>query len=221
MEKKRPSVTVKMAQSLDGKIATKEGDSKWISSTASRKIVQGLRAKHDGIMVGVNTIIRDNPRLTVRGSRQGPVKIVIDSRLRTPVGARIFAKASSGRVIIAATKKASKTKEALLKERGAEIIRTQPKTGRVDLPMLMKQLARMGITSVLAEGGGELTASLLANKLADRIFLFLAPIFIGGRDSLTSVEGEGIRSIRDSLKLNNIKFERVERDMLVTGDISS
>jgi len=221
MKKKRPSVTVKMAQSLDGKIATKEGDSKWISSTASRRIVQGLRAKHDGVMVGINTIIRDNPRLTVRGSRRGPIKIVVDSRLRTPLNARIFAKASSGRVIIAATEKASKAKAALLKERGAEIVRTQPKAGRVGLPMLMKQLARMGITSILAEGGGELTASLLDNRLADKIFLFLAPIFIGGRDSLTSVEGEGISSIRDGLKLDDIKFERVERDMLITGDISS
>lgn len=221
MKRGRPFVTVKMAQSLDGKIATKEGDSKWISSAASRRIVQQLRSKHDAIMVGVNTIARDNPRLRVRRLKRQPIKIVVDSRLRTPAYARIFSKNSSGKVIIATTKTASRAKEALLRSKGAVIIRLGSRSGRVGLNSLMKSLSRIGVASILAEGGGELTASLFNNKLVDKIFLFVAPMLIGGRDSLTSFEGEGIRKIRDALRLDKIKVERIGKDLLITGDTSS
>lgn len=226
MKKKRPYISVKLAQSLDGKIATRTGKSKWISSKASRSMVHRLRKRHDAVMVGVNTVIRDDPLLNVRTSyfvhrtwcRQ-PVKIVIDSSLRTPVNARIFSKNSAARVIIATTKKAPVEKEKVLISKGAEILHIKSDSGRVDLNVLLKRLSRMGIASILVEGGGEITASLFENKLVDKLILFIAPILIGGRDAVTSLEGKGVKSIKDAFRLDEIKLRRIGRDFLMESDV--
>lgn len=219
MKKKRPYISLKLAQSIDGKIATRTGESKWISSEGSRAIVQRLRSRHDAIMVGANTIVRDDPLLNIRSAQRQPARIVVDSRLRIPVNARIFSKDSPAEVIIATTKRAPIKKEKALVRKGAKILSIKNNSSRVDLKALMKRLSRMGITSILAEGGGELSASLFSNNLVDKIYLFIAPILIGGRDAVTSLEGEGISRIKDAFKLDNIKLRRIGKDFLVEANV--
>lgn len=247
MRKGRPYITVKMAQSLDGKIATRTGESKWISSEASRAMVQRLRSRHDAVMVGVNTIIKDDPLLNIRRSSlaaspsrrrsqawshlsvrplavarrsyKNPVKIIVDSKLRTPTDARIFSKDSPARVIIATTTITPLKKEELLARKGAEVLRIKDNSGRVDLKSLLRRLSRMGIGSILVEGGGEITASLFDNKLVDKLILFIAPILIGGRDAVTSLEGEGIKRLKDAFRLDGMRTKRIAGDLMVECDV--
>jgi len=220
MKRRRPFVTLKLAQSIDGKIATRTGDSKWISSDASRAMVQKIRSRNDAIMVGINTVIKDDPLLSIRASRRQPVKIVVDSMLKTSANARILnRKISPGRVIIAATGRASKAKEKLLSARGAEILRLGARGGRVDLRSLMKTLACMGMANVLVEGGGELAGSLFKDRLVDKALFFVGPILVGGRDAPTSVGGSGIERIKDAVRLKDIKLKRIKEDLLVEADV--
>jgi diaminohydroxyphosphoribosylaminopyrimidine deaminase/5-amino-6-(5-phosphoribosylamino)uracil reductase len=221
---KRPFVSLKMAQSLDGKIATKSGHSRWISSGLSRTMAHNIRAKHDAVMIGINTLLADDPLLNIRRADKSmkagykyPVKIVIDSRLRTPLDSRIFNKLSKGRTIIAATKGASLIKEKRLKKLGAEVIRSG--SGKVDLSQLLTELSKRGINNILVEGGGELAASLFASKLVDKLFLFIAPILIGGRDAITSIEGIGPDSVKKAVKLNKINLKKIGKDFLLTTDV--
>jgi len=224
VKRQRPLVSVKVAQSLDGKIATKKRDSKWISSPKSRELVQDLRLRHDAIMVGVKTLLKDNPRLTVRNRnpqigaqrlKRQPLKIIVDTGLKTPPNARIFSKASAGRVIIATSMDSSRSKEKVLREKGADVLRLSSDADGVDLKKLMKQLTLKGINSILVEGGGELIASLVAKGLADNFYFFIAPILIGGRDAITSVEGCGIKMVKDAIRLKEFKLKRVGRDLLI------
>ncbi len=193
-----PFVTVKVAQSIDGKIATRTGESKWITSGDARKFVHDLRAKVDAVMVGSNTVIRDDP-LLLTGSPKGrqPVRVIIDSRGRVPKEARVFSRTDESPVIIATAGK-----------RGA----------RVDLKKLLKKLGEMGIIHVLVEGGGELVASLVEKRLADQFLFFVAPKIIGGKDAKTSVEGDGIRYLSESLMLKNLKVRKFKKDILIEAE---
>jgi len=222
MKRKRPFITVKIAQSLDGKIATKTGDSKWISSSSSRRLANKLRSKNDAIMVGINTILKDDPRLTIRNSngkariaQKQPTKIVVDSLLKTPPDARIFTNSSIGKVIIATTKIAPKANERLLKEKGAEILCISKDQNSINLKDLMRELAKRGIANILVEGGGELIASLFEERLVDKLNLFIAPIIIGGRDAITSVEGSGSEMVKEALRLNKVEVKKIGRDLLL------
>lgn len=190
-----PFVTVKVAQSIDGKIATKTGESKWITSDDAREFVHDLRAKVDAVMVGSNTAIRDDPLLLTRSPKgRQPVRVVVDSRGRVSGDARVFSRTDESPVIIATARK-----------RGA----------RVDLKGLLKKLGEMGIIHVLVEGGGELIASLVEKRLADQFLFFVAPKIIGGRDALTSVEGVGIKHLSESLALKDLKIRKFKRDILI------
>lgn len=223
-----PFVIVKVAQSLDGKIATRAGDSKWISSEDSRILVHRLRKQVDAIMVGANTIIKDNPLLTSRGldcrpktkdqrpkDRQ-PLKVVVDHKLRIPYYSRIFSKDSPGKVIIATTKKAPKNKIKNFAELNCEILILKEKNKRMDLRHLMKELGKRKITSIMAEGGGELIGSLVEARLVDRFLFFIAPKIIGGRDAITSVEGRGVDRVSKALSLKNTQYKTIGRDLLIT-----
>jgi len=223
MKQRQPLITLKLAQSLDGKIATHTGDSKWISDKPSRKIVQKLRSQHDAIMIGVQTLLNDNPRLSLRNSnglaKRQPVRVIIDSMLKTPLTAKIFKSRPMARIIIAASDKASRHKEERLKKAGAQVLRVGSDSKGLNLHSLTRKLASIGITSILVEGGGELSASLLADKLVNKLYLFIAPILIGGKDAITSYEGQGVKRIRDAISLNGYKIERSGRDILIESHV--
>jgi len=215
MKKRQPLVTLKLAQSLDGKIATCKGDSKWISSLESRKVVQELRKKHDAVLVGINTLLQDDPLLTIRGSRSQPVKIIIDTELKTPLSAKILTDLSPGKTIIACAESSSRKREAALRSKGADIIRVKGSLKMVVLPELMKQLIFKGIGSVLAEGGSQIAASLLENHLVDKLYLFIAPIIIGGKSSINTIGGIGADRIDKAIRLKDIKIKKIKQDILV------
>lgn len=210
-----PYVTVKIAESLDGKIATRTGDSKWISCESSRRYVHKLRRSADAVMVGVNTLIRDDPMLlsNAAGKRQ-PIRIIVDSRFRTPLSARIFSNRES-RVIIATTRNVSRKISERYESRGASILIVKRKGRRVDLKDLMKVLGRMNIMNVLVEGGGELIAGLMEGCLVDKFLFFIAPKIIGGRNAPTSVEGIGAGRMKDAFMFGNIRLKRFGQDILV------
>ncbi len=193
--KKIPFVTVKVAQSLDGKIATKTGDSKWISSGDSRRYVHELRRIADAVMVGANTVRRDDPLLLSRSRGKQPVRVIVSGRSSLPSGAKVYSDSYKSPVIIA---------------RPCERC-----GGKVDLNKLLKALAKKDITNILVEGGGELIADLVKNNLVDRFLVFIAPKIIGGRDAKTAVEGNGIEEIKDALRLKNISVKKFKEDILI------
>ncbi len=218
METKRPFVTVKVAQSLDGKIATRAGGSRWISGPAARRWVHRLRGQVDAILVGVGTVLKDDPRLTVRGGgRKSPLKVVLDSRLRTPVRARIFS--SRTPVLIVTGKTAPRKREEELRQAGAETLRLPQRNGRVDLKALLKELGRREISHLLIEGGGEVIAAALEARAVDRAHFVIAPKVIGGRQAPTAVEGKGADSLDRAIPLQGVGFRKLGSDLLVSGDV--
>jgi len=195
-----PFVTVKVAQSLDGKIATRSGDSRWISSDDSRRYVHELRRRADAVMVGANTVRIDDPLLLSRLSRgKQPVRVIVSGRSGIPSTAKVFSGQDRAPVMV---------------------VRPEGRYGKkVNLKKLLSTLARKGITNILVEGGGELIASLLKEKLVDRFLVFIAPTIIGGRDAKTAVGGRGIEKIKDALKLKNISVKRFKEDILIEARV--
>jgi len=219
MKTKLPYVTLKIAESLDGKIATKTGDSRWITHDDSRAYVHRLRRRAGAVMVGVNTVIKDDPLLLARtpGRRQ-PARVIVDSALRTPLAAKIFSSVKVSPVIIATTKNAPDRKAAAYEAKGATILRAASKKGRVNLKDVLRQLGRSGIIDVLVEGGGELAASLIEEKLADNFIFFLAPKIIGGRDAVPSIGGSGVSMMKDAFALGELKVKRFSRDIMIEAE---
>jgi diaminohydroxyphosphoribosylaminopyrimidine deaminase/5-amino-6-(5-phosphoribosylamino)uracil reductase len=217
---KRPFVYAKFAMSLDGKIATRTGDSKWITSEAARAKAHELRSIVDAIMVGATTVHRDDPRLTARlgeeqPARRQPVRVIVDSRGRTPVAAKLLKE--PGKTIIAVTANAPTSSWSNLISAGAEVIVAPDAQGRVDLNHVLELLGKRSITSILVEGGGTLLASLFEQKLVDKVYAFIAPIIVGGREATTPVEGQGIAKVAEALRLKEMKVERIGEDLLIEG----
>lgn len=210
-----PFITMKTAMSLDGKIATSTGDSKWITSRKAREKVHEIRSRTDAILVGVETLITDNPQLTsrIKGGRD-PLRIIVDSRLRIPLNAKVF---KDEKVVIATTLKHNKNKKKQLDAKCVDVWIVQERDGHVDLADLMRVLGEVGVTSVLIEGGGEVNAGALESGIVNKIHFFIAPKIIGGRNAKTPVEGNGIKKIKDALKLENTVIEKIGNDFLVTG----
>ena len=214
---KMPYVTVKAASSLDGKIATRTGESKWITGEDSRRYVRRLRGKVDAVMIGLNTIMKDDPLLMAdRSSKKNPIRIIVDSHLTTPLNARIFSTIKSSPIIIATIKRYPKIKR--YEEKGARVIVTRQKAGRIDLKDLFKKLAEREITHILVEGGGELIGNLVDERLVDRYLFFFAPKIMGGRDAITSVEGKGISKLRNALSLKIVKIRKFRDDILIEAE---
>lgn len=218
--RKMPFITVKIAQSLDGKIATTCGDSRWISSPASRKLVHKLRSDVDAVLIGIDTLLKDNPLLTSRLNgklaKNQPKKIIVDSRLRLRLNLNIFSHLSPAQTIIATTKFAPEKKLLKFKNK-AQIIVARERNGRVDLVDLFKKLAKEGISHVLIEGGGEVIASCLKAGLVDRMIVFVAAKIIGGRLSPTAVAGDGIKRIDQAITLEDMKVRRIDSDLMIEG----
>jgi diaminohydroxyphosphoribosylaminopyrimidine deaminase/5-amino-6-(5-phosphoribosylamino)uracil reductase len=213
-----PYVTVKWAQTLDGKIATSQGRSRWISSPASLKLAHKLRATHDAILVGVNTVIKDNPELTTRLVKgRSPVRVILDSKLRIPLDSKVLTNQSAARTLIASSPAAPPEKLAALKNMGIEVL-TVPldSTSRVDLKALLKTLARRQISSVLVEGGAGVITSFLRLALADKIICIIAPKLLGaGTAALADLN---ITDVSQSLKLSFTKVYRSGEDIVVEGE---
>lgn len=216
-----PLVIAKVGQSLDGKVATARGESRWITSPAARRLAHQWRSHVDAILVGVNTVIEDDPLLTVRGvpSRPGrPIKVIVDSRLRMPPRARCLSSASPAPTLIATTARQS-TRRTALERRGAEILIFRPQRGRVPLRELCRVLARRGIQSVLIEGGAEVLASAFAERLVDRVVWFIAPLLIGGRGAPSALGGQGIERLRNAVRLTDVEMLRVGPDFCVEARV--
>lgn len=220
-----PFVTIKVAQSLDGKIATSDGDSRWISSPSSRKFVHRLRRQVDAVMVGVNTVLRDDPLLSCRLQghlyKKQPKKVIVDSRLRLHPDLKIFSPRSPAQVIIATTRFAPKHKLLSFKDTGAQVIVVRDKEERVNPRDLLRKLAKQGLAHILIEGGGELVASFLKMRLADRMIIFVSSKIIGGRDAPTAVEGEGVKRIKQAIRLRDMRLKRIGTDLVIEGRLET
>ena len=215
MTRFKPFVTVKIAESIDGKIATKTGESKWITGSASRDYAHRLRRFFDGIMVGINTVIKDDPGLECVGLNRSHylTKIIVDSGLKISPDARLFVTRQP--IIIAAVKK-NRAKEAKLIKKGARVVYTRSDRGKVDLNELLKKLNGLEIRNILVEGGSGLIGSMLDKKLADKALVFIAPKIIG-KGGLSSVGLEGVTKLKDAIELKGISVERLGPDILVEG----
>lgn len=211
-----PYVLMKTAMSLDGKIATQIGDSKWISGEISRAKVHRLRHQFMGIMVGINTVLVDNPRLDCRLEQevQQPIKIIVDSLLRVPTNALLW---ENGNIIIATTEQSSPELREKYEEVGVKVLVVGKK--QVSLKMLMKELGQLGIDSVLLEGGATLNASALREGIVDEVWTFVAPKIVGGLLSPTSVGGEGIEKMKDAYQLYDVKSMISGEDILIKGKV--
>lgn len=219
---KEPYVILKVASTLDGKIASNSGDSKWISGDDSRRYVHFIRERVAAIMVGINTVLKDNPLLTARdGSREckDPIRIIVDSNGKILEDSRVINAGPGPGVILATTSKIAATKERMLRDKGVSIIKADGADGRVDLVKLMAELYKLEIDSVLLEGGGTLNASALEVGIVDKVMFFIAPKIIGGLTASTSVEGAGRELIKDSILLKDIRVEKIAEDILIEGYI--
>ena len=214
-ERSRPFVQLKLAVSLDGRIATKSGDSQWISSEASRTEVHRLRRRFMSVLVGVQTVLSDDPLLTVRHViGPNPVPVTLDRRGRFPPSARLL-KAHASPIVVTASMPTDVELE--LCSRGARVWRVPDSAGGIDLPRLLADLADSGIDSVLIEGGGETAAAFLSAGLVDKVSLFIAPILIGGRGAIPAIGGAGTERIADALRLERVTTEWLGADLLYTG----
>ncbi len=225
--KRLPFITVKVAQSLDGKIATKTGDSKWISSEDSRRYVHWLRSRADAVMVGANTVIRDDPLLLSKLSKdRQPARIIINGNSRIPAKSKIFFTSAKSPVMLASSILGSNEARGFhSSERNPAPRIPRLKAGgvgrrdkRVDLIKLLEILAKNGIMHILVEGGGELISSLIGRDLVDRMIIFIAPKVIGGRRAITSVEGSGVARVKDAFNFKIKNIRRFKKDIMIEAE---
>jgi diaminohydroxyphosphoribosylaminopyrimidine deaminase/5-amino-6-(5-phosphoribosylamino)uracil reductase len=216
-----PFVTVKFAVSLDGKIATKDGDTKWITGVEARKYVHCLRYTADAIMAGANTILTDDPFLTSRYGETGgtvrkrPLRVIVDGKWRVPATAHVFVE--PGKAILAVSRMEDAEKKKAFIQLGVDVLELPSEGDTVDLKRLLKILAERQITSVLVEGGGILLGSFFDQKLVDKVIAFIAPIIIGGQGAKIPVAGEGVGKLAEALRLERISVGRFDDDLMVTG----
>ena len=216
----RPFVIAKCAATLDGRLATRTGDSKWVTGDAARQFVHQLRHKADAIMVGINTIRMDDPSLTTRlpglpGS--DPVRVILDSHLSISPEARVLHQASAAPTILVAGPEADGTKRKVLEKANARVIEVPLKNGLIDLNPLMKQLGVMEITSLLIEGGGRVLASAFNFAIVDKVFFFYGPKILGGDDGVPICSGTGAELMSESIRIGDITVQQFGQDVLIEG----
>lgn len=219
IQTKEPFVILKVASTLDGKIATRYGHSKWISGEISRRWVHRLRNQVDGVVVGIGTILKDDPLLTcrIRGGRD-PYRIILDSRLRIPEEAKVIIENPS-KTILAITELASSERLANLEEKGVRILKFDSEDGRVPLRLLLKKLGEMGMISILVEGGSEVNGSFLNRGLIDKILIFFSPKLMGDREAYGIFTGREIKNLDEVTLLYEIRLRRTGGDLLLEGYI--
>ncbi|WP_123054961.1 bifunctional diaminohydroxyphosphoribosylaminopyrimidine deaminase/5-amino-6-(5-phosphoribosylamino)uracil reductase RibD [Clostridium sp. JN-1] len=217
---KLPFVILKWAMTLDGKIAASTGESKWITSEESRYYVHKIRNRVMGIMTGINTIIMDNPLMTTRLKDGGksPKAIILDSKLRIPLDAKILDTVSDREVIIACTKNIDNDKKVKLEQRGIKFIITpEDENGRVDLKYLIRELGNRGIDSILLECGSNLNFSAIYSGVVDEVICFIAPKIFGGDKAKTPVGGIGFENISEAQLLKNMEIQKIGEDFMIRG----
>lgn len=235
---KKPYVIMKTAMTLDGKIAAHTGDSKWVTNEESRKMVHELRSELAGVIVGIGTVLADDPMLTCRleGNHHQPVRIVVDSNLRIPVDSQLVKTAREYRTIVATTVISTEAERngeisfnfrrfldslRSLEMTGVEVLECQSINNHVDINDLMVKLGAMGIDSLLLEGGGTLNAAFLEAGCVDEVWAFIAPKLIGGEVAKTPVSGKGIEKMSEAINLQNIDIQNINGDILIKGKICS
>lgn len=225
-----PFVTVKAAMTLDGKIASASGESKWITGEKARAYGMRLRQGADAILVGINTILTDDPRLTARSSkleirnsklemRHELRRIILDSKARTPLKAKVVSDDYAGLTTIVVTQAAPAKRMSALSKKANVIVAPSNSRLGMDLPWLLRRLGSENVTGLLVEGGGEVNASFLLQGLAHRLTFFYAPKILGGRDSVRAVAGQGIMRLTEAVRLSRPKFRRLGSDLLLTAAI--
>ncbi|MBI4493918.1 MAG: bifunctional diaminohydroxyphosphoribosylaminopyrimidine deaminase/5-amino-6-(5-phosphoribosylamino)uracil reductase RibD, partial [Chloroflexi bacterium] len=217
-----PFVTAKYAMTLDGKTATHTGSSRWISGELARERVGRMRSQADAVVVGVGTVLADDPQLTARDAAgallpRQPARVVLDSQARTPPSARLLAPGSGRRTLVVTTAEAEPARVRALEAAGAEVVAVAPAGEHVDPRAAFAELARRQITSVLVESGGRLLAALVEARLVDRVAAFIAPKLVGGAHAPGPVQGEGVAEMSQALVLSEASYERVGDDLLVMG----
>lgn len=220
IEHKKPFIVLKAAMTLDGKIATATGQSKWITNETSRAYGYKLRDIYDGIMVGINTVIEDNPMLTARvDGGKNPIRIVVDSSLKIDINANVV-QDKSAKTIVATTDKADKDKILKLQAQDVDVIVVdKDENDKVDIEKLLDILGQQNICSILVEGGATLSGSFVAKKLVDKVYFFIAPRIVGGKEAKTPVAGTGILNLQEALALKDIQIEKLEEDILIIGRV--
>ncbi len=226
MKSGRPYVTLKAGMTLDGKVATAAGESQWITGESSRKEVHQLRGHVDAVLVGVGTVLADDPALTARTgprldqlvSRQ-PLRIVVDSSLRTPLKSRALAHQHKAKTIMATTVIASAGRRSVFQKQGIELLTLPVIQGRVSLPALLKELGRRGVMSLLVEGGSEMNAAMLKAKLVDRIRLYVAPLLLGGQNAKGLIGGDSPARLASAIPLNHMVLRFLGDDVVVEGEL--
>ena len=219
---KGPFVTVKCAATLDGRIATRTGDSKWVTGEKARRYVHRMRHAVDAIMVGIGTIHADNPKLTTRlDSRKGvdPVRIVLDTHLSISPDARILKLDSNSDTILITGNTVSKAKKNTVAKKGVRIIAQPVKGGQIDMKSLMAQLGSMGITSLLVEGGSRVIASAFSSGIVDKALFFYAPKILGGDDGIPICRGPGPQLMKDCIQAKDIRVRRFDDDVMIEAYI--
>jgi len=217
-----PFVIAKFAMSIDGKIATRTGDSKWITGEEARNYAHGQRHSVDAIMVGAETIIADDPQLTARGlsgrcgrAKLQPLRVIVDGKGRVPDSARVFSEPGKTLVVVA---EGEIGKEKLkTKWESKEYIVLKSDNGLIDIAELLKTLGQRHITTVMIEGGSKLLGYVFDYHLVDKVLVFIAPIIIGGEEAKTAVSGRGVERVADALQLKDIKIERFDNELLISG----
>ncbi len=217
----RPHVTLKAAMTLDGRIADVHGESKWITGEAARSHAHRLRSEADAILVGVGTVLRDDPLLTVRLDRpwpREPLRVVLDARARTPAAARLIGAGSPARALVAVGEEAAPEAVQALSAAGAVVVRLATSRGRVEPAAVLADLYAREVRAVLVEGGGEVHAAFLEAGLVDRVAIFIAPRLVGGRDATPFVAGAG-RALKEAVRLGELTVTRIGDDLLVEADV--
>lgn len=217
----RPLVTLKFAMSLDGKVATAGGESQWITSEPARQRAHQLRSEHDAVLVGSGTLLADNPRLNVRdrpAESAQPLRVVVDSRLRSPAESRIFS-SPGGPVVVATVAGTDPGRQEALRQAGAEVMILPAVEGQVSLPDLLQALGARQVTSLLVEGGPTLLGAFAEKRLGDRIAAFVAPLVVGGNGAPGPFGGAGATSLDRSWKARGMRAEPVGPDLLLTAEV--
>jgi len=212
-----PFIILKMAATLDGKLATRNGESQWITGETSRRFVHRLRGQVDGVVVGIGTVLKDDPMLTarIRGGRD-PYRIVFDSRLRIPENAKVV-DLSPSKTIIVTTEMASQDKIERLRKKRVGILISQSKSGKVDLKSSLLKLGEMGMMSLLVEGGSHINGSFLDQGLIDKILFFLSPRLIGDPLAPGIFSGAGVASLKETIPVKDLRVRKIGDDILVEG----
>ena len=214
-----PLVTLKLAASLDGRIATATGESRWITSEESRRYVHRLRAEHDAVLVGAETVLHDDPELTCRlRGGHNPLRVILDGRLRLPLGAKVLTNTQAAATLVVTGQQASAAKIRQIEARAATVLRLPAKAGHISMTRLMRALGQRGVTSVLIEGGATVAAAALAARVVDRLLIFYAPKLIGG-DGRPMLGPLGVRRLLQTPRLGPLQVKRLAADVLLATEV--